>query len=376
MALDTRYSVQTRACCRRARTSASTRCSKRLGFHLWHPALEMRDGERAAADPRGLRGIPRAPRRRAHDHAAARHRSRRGGAPRWTRDEIRARHGLAAAHGRPASEARAAVTSPTAPTSTPARPGPRSAPTSSATCPQVKRRVCPDAPFGLGLRLSGARPATLGAARRAGGVRGLPAPRVALRLHDQRLSLRPLPRHAGEGRRVPAGLARRGAARLHEPAGRPAGAAAAGRCRRGRQHQHGAGRLPIRGGHARRTWSASPSSWCATRRTSSTSSVAPGGASRSRSSRSPAACSRPSTRPSRSSASTCIRRGGSAPRRTHRPRCGRRGQGAARSPRRVPRPVPRGGRVRGARAVPAASSRPPASRSPRCRSAPGCASRG
>ena len=56
--------------------------------------------------------------------------------------------------------------------------------------PRVKRRVCPDAPFGVGLRLSAEAAQSLTAPEHAGPVRRLSARERSLRLHHQRLSLR------------------------------------------------------------------------------------------------------------------------------------------------------------------------------------------
>ena len=56
----------------------------------------------------------------------------------------------------------------------------------------------------------------------------------SVRLHHQRFSVREVPRHAGEGKGLSAGLGRSKPARVHEPAGRPAGGIVAVRRRRGR----------------------------------------------------------------------------------------------------------------------------------------------
>ena len=171
--------------------------------------------------------------------------------------------------------------------------------------PQVKRRVSPDAPFGVGLRLSAAAAQSLGdpvareqfaAFLRAGGP---------VRLHHQWLSVRALPRHARQGRCLPAGLARCAAARVHQPAGGPARVVAGARRRRRGQHQHRPRRVQAECADGRLRSTASSTGCCATRRTSSRSSGKRAGASCWRSSRSPAACSRRSPRPWRSSATTC-----------------------------------------------------------------------
>ncbi len=116
--------------------------------------------------------------------------------------------------------------------------------------PAVRHRP---APVGAG----GA--ARLSRARGARRVQGFPGARASLRLHPQRLSLRHLPRHAREGRGLPARLARRRAAALHRPARRPAGRAAAGRAWTRRQRQHRARRVQAERAHARGRRSASPS---------------------------------------------------------------------------------------------------------------------
>ena len=191
------------------------------------------------------------------------------------------------------------------------------------------RGSAPTRPFGVGLRLSAvaARDARPSPAR----WRSSRTSCAAQRLYVFTINGFPYgPFHGtrGEGGRLPAGLARRGAARVHEPARRPAGAAAAGRRRTRRQHQHGArGLSSAARGHRGGRGARSPSSCCATRPTWCQLERAPGGASCSRSSRSPAACSRPSTRPCAFfRAAPAFGGGGGAPRRTHRPRRGRRGR--------------------------------------------------
>ena len=67
-------------CCRRARICGCARCSSGLASRLWHETCDARGADRPAAAARGPRGVPRAPRRRAHHHASQRHRHRRRGA--------------------------------------------------------------------------------------------------------------------------------------------------------------------------------------------------------------------------------------------------------------------------------------------------------
>ena len=73
--------------------------------------------------------------------------------------------------------------------------------------------------------------------RGAGRAQGLPRPRRPLRLHPQCLSLRPLPRHPGEGGGLPARLDHARAPALHQPRRRHPGRASAGRHGRKRQHR-------------------------------------------------------------------------------------------------------------------------------------------
>ena len=83
--------------------------------------------------------------------------------------------------------------------------------------PEVKRLVSPEAPMGVGLRLSGycgRRACRPGAPRSA---YRLSWPPRALRLHHQRLPLRPLSWTQGEGAGLRARLARARASFLHQP---------------------------------------------------------------------------------------------------------------------------------------------------------------
>ena len=81
--------------------------------------------------------------------------------------------------------------------------------------PALKARLSPAQPFGLGLRLSARDARELLEGSHLDEFRALPRRRRALRRADQRLSLRAVPRHAGQGGRLRAGLARRRAGRLH-----------------------------------------------------------------------------------------------------------------------------------------------------------------
>ena len=199
-------------------------------------------------------------------------------------------------------------TSPTAPTSTRARAGPRCGRTSSATSSPCKRAG------GAGPRrsasASGSRRAAAEALDDARGARRAPrVPRRArsLRLHDQRLSVRAVPRHAGEGAGLPARLARAGAARLHRPPRAISWPRSCPTSGARRQRQHGAGRVQAHAcgrGRGWRRWP--PSRDPRTRPSASAARARPAAPSRSRSSPSPAASSRPSPRPSPSSRSSCL----------------------------------------------------------------------
>ena len=217
--------------------------------------------------------------------------------------------------------------------------------------------MAPDRPFGVGLRLSAVAAATLAAAGRARGVPRVPPGERPLRLHDQRLPVRPVPRDARQGGGLPAGLARRGAPRVHATAWRSCsprscptspgsrgrvstvpGRLQGARARPGRRGPHGRADGPPRGRRSTGSGSA-PARWC-----------------RSRSSPSPAATWRPSTRPCGSSRST------SSPRRRSPRSAVSPGSGAARA-------RPRSGATWGCASTPAtwrSSSRTPPPGSRRC----------
>ena len=234
-------------------------------------------------------------------------------------------------------------------------------------------------PSGSGLRLSAAAAARAGPARRRWPrFRELLARARALRLHDQRLSLRRLPRHGGQGGGLPPRLAR-GPERLalHRSRGRRAArpAAAAGAADRG-VDQHRARLLPGRG-------AGEPGAPARDRRAAGAGTRRPCGGSREaggpphrrwRSSPSPSACSRPPpTAVALPRSSTCspARAGAPSPRATGLAGGARRG-GPAPPRRPVPGRLPRRGRVRGPGRRGGRAWRPPASASSSCRSAPAC----
>ena len=203
--LDTRYSVQIGMLPAGAEERVHA-LLKRLGFHLWHPALETRDDEGRSLVLDGMRGIPRAPGRRADGHVVARHRS----------SAKRSKSGLRARSCRPLPgcdagkrpmRRRQRPSHATARTFIPARPGPRSAPISSAICRASSvesartRRSEWDCVCRPRRRGRWRRPTPLPSSR-------LSARERFLRLHHQRFSLRAVPRHAGEGKGLPAGLGR------------------------------------------------------------------------------------------------------------------------------------------------------------------------
>ena len=159
--------------------------------------------------PRRARRVPRAPRRRAHRHAAGRGRPGRRGARRcasrsWSAPSTGCAAATAAREAGGAGRA-----APHLLHQHPSRgdAGPRCAPTSSATCWRSRQRVAPDRPFGVGLRLSAAAADELAAAGGARRVPGVPRATRPLRLHDQRLPVRRLPRDARQGGGLPPRLA-------------------------------------------------------------------------------------------------------------------------------------------------------------------------
>ena len=95
------------------------------------------------------------------------------------------------------------------------RAGRRSMPTPQRYAPALKARFSPTAPFGLGLRLSARDARELLDGRALERLPGVPRCRGALRRDHQRLSLRTVPRHAGQGGGLRARLARRGTGALH-----------------------------------------------------------------------------------------------------------------------------------------------------------------
>ncbi len=125
----------------------------------------------------------------------------------------------------------------------------------------------------------GRRPGGAGRARAVPG----PAPRQrALRGHDQRLPGRGVPRDAGEGGRLPPGLAGRGAPRLQRvPGWAPGRAPPRRRGRRGRG-QHRPRRVQGAPPAGRRPWRRSRSAWSPTRPSSTGSASGPARPSRSR----------------------------------------------------------------------------------------------
>ena len=179
--------------------------------------------------------------------------------------------------------------------------GPRA--TSSATCRAVKRRVCPDAPFGVGLRLSAAGGADAGAPD--GARTSSPASCARTICTSSRSTAFPTARSTARGSKEDVYLPdwRDEAARVHEPAGGPAGGVAAA----GRDESAASARCPVRS--SRNAATPEAVAQMADRLIRHVAHLVARRARhrpqdrRSRSSRSPAACSRPSTRPWRSSAS-------------------------------------------------------------------------
>ena len=68
--------------------------------------------------------------------------------------------------------------------------------------PALKARFSPAAPFGVGLRLSAREARELLDGNRLRRLPHVPRRRGSLRRHHQRLPLRPVPRHAGQGQRL------------------------------------------------------------------------------------------------------------------------------------------------------------------------------
>ena len=135
-----------------------------------------------------------------------------------------------------------ARTSPTARTSTPARPGPRCARTWSATSSPVKARWRRTGRSGWGC-VSPRAAAELAQPAELDAFRGFLREQRPLRLHDQRLPVRDVPRDAREGGGVSARLARRRAPLVQRSPRRAPRRAPARRARARGQGQHGARRL-------------------------------------------------------------------------------------------------------------------------------------
>ena len=247
------------------------------------------------------------------------------------------------------SSSRASI-SPTAPTSMPARRWDEVRASLEAHLPRDQGRgLAATRRFGVGLRLSARRGARRSASRRRSSeLRAFLAGARSLRLHHQRVSLRPVSRHAREGGRLPARLARRpsGCAYTDRTADilaalLPDGIVGSVSHRAGHL-QGGRGAAPRCGAHA---W---PTRWRGTPRTSSRCSAAPGARSCSRSSRSRAASSRRSRRRSRSSTTICIADASAAIVAAARRRLdGEARDGAAPPSRPLLRHLPRRGGVRG-----------------------------
>ena len=72
--------------------------------------------------------------------------------------------------------------------------------------PAIKQRVTPNAPMGVGLRLSAIAAEELSQPAVLTQFREFLSNAGSLRLHNQRVPLRSLPRHPGEGTRLSAGL--------------------------------------------------------------------------------------------------------------------------------------------------------------------------
>ena len=231
LALDARYSVQVGMLPAGGEDRVHA-LLKRLGFHLWHAALESRDNDGhwlLAARPRG---VPRASRRRAHDHAAARPRRRRRGAPDGPgRDPARAR--LAAAPGAGRVNLGDGVHLTYCSNIHPGESWAEVRANFDRHVVAVRDRL--DARRRVSASASGSRraPRTSCPTPRARRVSRLPPPPADVRLHAERISLRHVPRHARQGRRLPARLARSRNACATPMARGPAGRAAARRRRPG-----------------------------------------------------------------------------------------------------------------------------------------------
>ena len=173
--------------------------------------------------------------------------------------------------------------------------------------PALRRRFAPTSPFGVGLRLSARDAAGLLTGTNLSEFRTLLDDEGLYVADDQRLSVRAVPRDAGEGQRLRARLARSRAGVLHaRPDSHPAGARARGRRRRRvdrtafLQAVDGRGRERRLGDDRRATSCASPRGSRGSTRTRARSSI-------STSSRSPTARWRTPPRPSSSSSAACCR---------------------------------------------------------------------
>ena len=374
MALDTRYSVlagllppgedeRVRAPARAARLRALA------------PALRRARCRRPAAPARRPRGVPRASRRRADGHAARRTSARRRGArdgrrrsssqaidwlsrPRRSRDAARAARQPAPhlLHQHPSRR----------------ELGGGRGRTSTRTA-RGQARVSPDAPFGVGLRLSGRRRASSPQPARA-----RPSSRAFLAAHGLYVfTLNGFPYGAFHGTpregavyepdwRTPERLAtpttRRHAGRA---AARRRATAASAPCR-ARSGQR-ARRRPTSSRDRRRMLRRAAHLHALRARTGKTS--------RSRSSPSPAASSRRPRRRSPSSRSICSRRARCALLRLDRRSAGAAAEPRCAPPRPLPRRLPRRGRVRGPGRSARAASRGAGIASPSCSSARPCGSR-
>ena len=200
IALDTRYSVQVGMLAAGGEERICT-LLEQLGFRLWHPALEKRDADGRAC--RAARACASSASTSAASSPITLLRDIGVGVEVHEMDEAMMLQAIAwlqaaSRSADAASRTPSSATSPTAPTSIPARPGPRCcAQLEAASRRRSARRLAPGQPFGVGLRLRRAGRARRCASRRAlAEFQDFLAARTAVRLHHQRLSLRHLPRRA------------------------------------------------------------------------------------------------------------------------------------------------------------------------------------
>ena len=161
--------------------------------------------------------------------------------------------------------------------------------------------------FGVGLRLSAADARGLAGRPESPGIPRLSRGPGALRRDHQRLSLRAVSRHAGQGQRLRSRLARSGAGRLHA---RSDPRSSARCCRPGSTAGSRPRRCPTSPGWprpARERGRRSSAMWCRSPRRSSGPPGRPAPSFTSTSSPSPTAPSRTPTRPSSSSSGACCR---------------------------------------------------------------------